>query len=200
MSCWALVPVKARSAGKQRLAQALPEAARATLVRVMLEHVLDTLRGCPQIEEVVVMSPDRDRLPADIALLADAGADLNTSLTAALAVLEDRGATRIAIVSADLPQLTPEDVTALVLAGQQHGVALAPDHSGQGTNAACLALPARLAFHFGPGSFAQHVAEARRLGMEPARVERPGLAFDVDEPADVGALRARAGARYAFLD
>jgi 2-phospho-L-lactate guanylyltransferase len=145
------------------------------------------------------MSPDPDRLPPDVALLTDAGADMNASLSAALAVLEGRGATRIAIVSADLPQLTPDDLTALVLAGQRHGVALAPDHTGLGTNAACLALPARLTFHFGPGSFAQHVAEARRLGMEPARVQRPGLAFDVDEPADVGVLRARAEARYAFL-
>ena len=198
MSCWALVPVKARSAGKQRLALALPEAARATLVRVMLEHVLDSLRACAHIDEVAVMSPDPDRLPPEVALLTDAGADMNASLSAALAVLEGRGATRIAIVSADLPQLTPDDVTALVLAAE-HGVALAPDHTGLGTNAACLALPARLAFHFGPGSFAQHVAEARRLGMEPARVQRPGLAFDVDEPADVGVLRARAEARYAFL-
>jgi 2-phospho-L-lactate guanylyltransferase len=132
-------------------------------------------------------------------VLPDAAAEMNASLSAALAVLQRRGVTRVAIVSADLPQLDAADVTALVQAGRVHGMSLAPDHTGQGTNAACLALPARFGFHFGPGSFLQHVAEARRLGMEPAHVTRDGLAFDIDEPADVLTLRARADARYAFL-
>lgn len=199
MSCWALVPVKTRTAGKQRLAQSLTEEARVMLVRVMLEHVLATLRRCPEIENIVVLTPDRDHLPAEVAVLADQGAEMNASITKALRALEDRGVQRIAIVSADLPRLCPEDITALVLAAQSNGVSLAPDRSGQGTNAACVALPARLKFHFGPGSFARHVAEARSLGITPARVERPGLAFDIDEPADLSALRARADARYAFL-
>lgn len=199
MSCWALVPVKARAAGKQRLARSLPEEARVMLVRVMLEHVLATLRHCPEIEEVVVLTPDRDRLPADVRVLADQGAGMNASITAALRVLEGDGVRRVAIVAADLPQLCPEDVAALVQGAHGEGVSLAPDQSGRGTNAACLALPARLEFHFGPGSFAQHLAAARSLGIEPARVARPGLAFDIDEPADLNALRARANPRYAFL-
>ena len=59
-----LVPVKARSAGKQRLAAALPEPARARLVRVMLRHVLGALAGCAGIDSILVMSPQRDELAA----------------------------------------------------------------------------------------------------------------------------------------
>lgn len=152
MSCWALVPVKARSAGKRRLAQALPEAVRARLIQVMLEQVLATLRACPEIHSVAVMTPDRDRLPPDIAVLPDAGAEMNASLTRALATLQARGARRVAIVFPDLPQLLPGDVAALVQAAPEGAVGLAPDHSGQGTNAVCVSLPTPFDFHFGPGA------------------------------------------------
>ena len=164
----------------------------------MLEHVLDCLRACAQIDEVAVMSPDPDRLPPDVALLADAGADMNASLSAALAVLEGRGATRIAIVSADLPQLTPDDVTALVR--PESGTGWRSRRITPGRAPTRRALRCRRASRFTSGRAASRsTGGGRALGMEPARVQRPGLAFDVDEPADVGVLRARAEARYAFL-
>jgi 2-phospho-L-lactate guanylyltransferase len=68
------------------------------------------------------------------------------------------------------------------------GVTLVPDRRDDGTNV--VRLPAALPFRFGygPGSFRAHRAEATRLGI-PVRVLRhPGLAYDVDWPADVTEL------------
>lgn len=200
MSCWAIVPVKARAAGKQRLAHALSEELRARLTRVMLEHVLATLTACAEVSGVSVMTPDRDRLPPDVGVIPDAsGGGLNESLHAALALLQRRGVTRVAILLADLPRLTVEDVSALVRAAEDTGIALAPDHTGTGTNAACVPVPTPLRFQFGPDSFARHRAEAARLGLRAASVTREGLAFDLDEPADLARLRALGDPRYAFL-
>jgi 2-phospho-L-lactate guanylyltransferase len=199
MSCWALVPVRARSAGKQRLTPALDDAARARLVNLMLTHVLGVLHGCPEIGGVLVMTPDRDGLPPGALTLADETPEMNRSLMKALGTLAARGATRVAVILADLPDLGAADVSALVSAGADRPVALAPDHAGLGTNAACVALGTQFHFQFGTASLARHVAEAQRLGLGSVLVRRPGLAFDVDAPADLERLRARGEARFAFL-
>jgi 2-phospho-L-lactate/phosphoenolpyruvate guanylyltransferase len=76
---------------------------------------------------------------------------------------------------------------------------VAPDHTGSGTNALSLPLPTPFQFKFGPGSFAAHRAEAARAGLSATTVRRAGLACDIDEPADIEALRERRDPRYAFL-
>lgn len=199
MSCWALVPVKARSAGKQRLAQALSEEARTRLIDRMLEQVLEAIAQCPAIASVAVVTPERARLPAGLRVLPDEGAGLNEVLQAALSQLEAQGVARVAIISADLPLLTGADVTALVQAAGNTGVALAPDHTGSGTNALCLTLPTSFRLQFGPGSLARHDVEAARVGREAILVRRDGLAFDIDEPPDVEKLRLRQDPRFDFL-
>jgi 2-phospho-L-lactate guanylyltransferase len=199
LSTWALVPVKARHAGKQRLAAALGEELRARLVRRMLDDVLAALTACTQIDGTLVMSPERDLLPATWQLLHDPAIGMNAALDLALAELQQRGATCVALIAADLPLLSPAEVTELVAAGRTAEVALAPDARGTGTNAVCLTLPTAFRCQFGPGSFALHQGEAARHGITAATLIRPGLAFDVDEEADLAALNARGLERYGFL-
>jgi 2-phospho-L-lactate guanylyltransferase len=197
VSTWALVPVKAHGAGKQRLAGALGDAKRARLIQVMLERVLSALTGAG-IANVLVLSPESPLLPEGIGHLPDAGGGLNEGLALALNELAGRGATAALIVFADLPLIEPADIEAL-LAQLNAGVALAPDQDGGGTNALALSLPTRFRLQFGPGSCAHHVAEAKRLGVAAGIVRRPGLGFDIDEPVQLAALRARGDPRYAFL-
>jgi 2-phospho-L-lactate guanylyltransferase len=188
MSCWALVPVKARAACKRRLSAVLDEAARAALVQGMLEHVLGQLRRCASLDGIAVMSADPNGLPADVLWLGDAGTELNESLRGALSVLSARGAQRAVVVAADLPWLSAAEVGVLIAASEACGVALAPDRHDSGTNALALALPSRFCTHFGPASLALHQAEATRLGLTPAIVRLSGLEFDVDVPEDLARL------------
>ena len=199
MSTWALVPVKARHAGKQRLAAALGEEPRARLVRRMLDDVLATLALCTRIDNTLVMSPERDQLPATAQLLHDPAVGMNAALDLALTHLQQRGATCVALIAADLPLLAPAEVTELVAAAGTSGVALAPDARGTGTNAVCLTLPTPFRCQFGPGSFALHQTEAARHGITAATLIRPGLGFDVDEAQDLASLAARGLERYGFL-
>jgi 2-phospho-L-lactate/phosphoenolpyruvate guanylyltransferase len=198
VSTWALVPVKARSSGKQRLASALPEPQRTALIGAMLEHVLAAVRAAP-LAGVLILSPDGEPLPQATHVLRDRGTGLNTALELAVPELLALEATRLLIVFADLPLLACEDLVALERATEASGVALAPDHTGTGTNALGLALPTAFRLQFGAGSCARHQLEAARIGRPATLVQRPGLAFDVDEPADLETLRARADPRYAFL-
>ncbi len=199
MSTWALVPVKARHAGKQRLAGALAEPARAQLVRRMLSHVLGVLADCPEIDHILVMSPERDEVPAGIEWLTDPAAQMNDALQLAVQGLEARGATCVAVIAADLPLLAAGEVRELLRAGLGAGTAIAPDRGGTGTNAVCVRLPTALKFRFGSGSFAAHSAQATLEGTPALSVAQPGLAFDVDVPADLKMLVARGASDYGFL-
>jgi 2-phospho-L-lactate guanylyltransferase len=199
VSTWALVPVKARHTGKQRLAAALGDEQRARLVRRMLDDVLAALTACAAIDGTLVMSPERDALPAATPLLHDPAVGMNAALDLAIATLQQRGATCVALVAADLPLLSSTEVTQLVAAARSSGMALAPDARGTGTNALCLTLPTGFRCQFGPGSFALHQGEAARHGIAAVALARTGLGFDVDDAADLAALKARGLARYGFL-
>jgi 2-phospho-L-lactate guanylyltransferase len=192
------VPIKARGTVKQRLAAVLDPTARSTLMNAMAQHVLAVLRQCPAIERIAVVTPHREGLPAEVHWLADAGKEVNRELRAALDALTALQVSRVALVSADLPFLTADEVAALVAAGATGKIALAPDRHGTGTNAVALSLPTSFQPYFGPGSLVRHTAEATRLGVEPTLVELPGLAFDVDEPQDLTLLEARADPRYTL--
>ena len=64
-------------------------------------------------------------------------------------------------------------------------MAIAPDRAGTGTNGLALRPPDAIALRFGVGSFEAHRAEAEGAGVPLAEVHRPGLAFDLDTPADL---------------
>ena len=188
MNCWAVVAINTRLRRKGRLRGELDPGERDALSRRMLDRVLAATDGASSITRVLIVSPDRQGLPPGYEILHDAGEGLN----AAFELARDRGGAALAqefvLLPADLPRLTPGDVDALVAAGRRARVAIAPDRCGTGTNG--LYLPATLDFicRFGVASRARHEAEARRHGIEPAIVTRPGLAADLDTPADLRML------------
>jgi 2-phospho-L-lactate guanylyltransferase len=51
-----------------------------------------------------------------------------------------------------------------------------------------LTPPAAMTLRFGEPSFANHLAAARALHLEPAVVPVPGLGLDVDDPDDLETL------------
>ncbi len=199
MTVRALVPIKALDQAKSRLAGELPPRQRRWLVLGMLIHVLDTLKRADGIDEIVLLGPADGPRVAGIRAMTDGGEGLNEDLAQAVARLDD---TRLWLVlAADLPDLAPADIEALLAATAAHGIAIAPDHRGDGTNALGFRPPASIGFAFGAGSRARHVALA---GPGHAIIERPGLAFDVDDRAGLCRLPAarrtaliRAGAAHA---
>jgi 2-phospho-L-lactate guanylyltransferase len=185
--------VKQRADCKSRLAGRLGPEARLSLVRCMLERVLQSLGGAPSIGRIAVVSPERDTVPPEITVLGDAGHGLNEALGAAQREVLEQGASELVVLPADLPLLTSADVEALVLGGRQSGFALAPDVAGTGTNALYLPPAAGFRFQFGPGSCQRHVAEAIRLGLRPGVVRARGLEFDVDAIDDLTRLERERG-------
>lgn len=188
----AIVPIKELAYAKTRLAAILDPAARATLVRRTLRHVLAALDQ-PAIAARVVVSPDETILGDAVAggafgLRQDEGG-LNDGLALARDWAIAHSADAILIVLGDLPLLAAEDVTALLdLADRPDVAVFAPDRHGLGTNALLLAPPDALSFAFGEQSLARHRAAASGCGLHTRWYDSPGTALDLDTPADLLAL------------
>ena len=113
-----------------------------------------------------------------------------TTLGMGASIHECGGARMMLALPADLPRVGGADLDALVDAAGDGGIAIAPDGRGSGTNALVVPVDLPMRFCFGPDSRRLHGEEARRLGVQPSIVVRPGLGFDVDVPADLASLRS----------
>lgn len=187
----ALIAIKARDHCKTRLAAVLPPSARMDLVRAMLGSVVYAAQNAESVHSILVVSPERDTLPADIPVFADTGESLNSALMQAHRAVRERDCHEIVVLPADLPEISPADIDELVRAARAGGCSIAPDAAGVGTNALCLASPAVFQFHFGPDSRSLHLREARRLGLNPSEVRLPGLELDVDSPSDLARMEGQ---------
>lgn len=188
MSVRIIVPHRGLAAAKTRLAPVLDDAEREALASRLLERVLRIAHEA--CRDVVVITPSEALAPlvsaAGARLAVQRGMGLNAGLEQARReAIADRIDTLL-VLHGDLPNLSTEDVAALLDAlPRAGGVAIAPDRAGSGTNALALRPPDAIGFRFGVGSFAAHRAEAEAAGVPMVEVHRPGLAFDLDTPADL---------------
>ncbi len=183
-----IVPHRGLEAAKTRLAPMLDADEREALSAELLGRVLRVAGEAAG--DVVVISPAEPLRTiveaAGARLVVQRGMGLNAGLDQARAVALEKGVETLVVLHGDLPNLRSEDVGRLCGAAQgSPAVALAPDRAGTGTNGLALRPPSALAFRFGAGSFALHVAAAREAGIEPAVVRTPGLGFDLDTPEDL---------------
>lgn len=201
----ALVPVKPFAEAKQRLAACLSPARRAALARVMLGDVLESLAAVPGLAGVVVVTAD----PAAAALARDHGArvldeeqpvaGLNAAVSGAATHLARQGYAGLLVLPSDIPGVNSAEIAALIAAHPPgRAVSLVPAHDGQGTNALIITPPEGLAFAYGEGSFAVHGERAAQAGLRVRRhpaASFPGIAEDIDTPADLARLASRASGR-----
>ncbi len=175
-----LIPVKAFDQAKRRLHMAMSNPERADLARDMAERVIGAAHPLP----VAVVCDDRDvaqwaRIRGAL-VVWEPGRGLNGAVEAGVEHLLANGVTQVTVAHADLPRAAD-----LAVVGEAPGITLVPDRYGNGTNVIALPADAGFRFSYGPGSFARHRAEAERVGLPYRILDRPDLAHDIDEPADV---------------
>jgi 2-phospho-L-lactate guanylyltransferase len=175
-----VVPVKAFSQAKVRLAPSLEPSTRAELARAMAARVLRAARPLPAI---VVCDDEEVRAWAarqGAEVLWTPGLGLNGAVEAGVAHAAAQGIERVVVAHADLPLATE-----LAWLSTFDGVTLVPDRHGDGTNVACVPAAAGFRFAYGPGSFSHHRTEAIRLGLAARLLPDRALGWDVDVPADL---------------
>ena len=184
-----LIPMKAFSDAKGRLAGAVDADGRADLARTMASTVVAAAAPLP-----VTVVCDDDGVDAwarsvGAAVIRVHGPGLNRAVEAGVAALAADGVSQVVIAHADLPRATRLDHCAAT-----QGITLVPDRNLDGTPVLSVPTDAGFRFAYGPGSYAAHVAEAERLGLPWRSLHDPDLAFDVDDPADLEGLDGLLGA------
>ena len=189
----AVVPVRSLRNGKTRLSPVLAPDARERLLRYAAERVIRAAVDSGTLEIVLVVSLDPEVLTwaAELSPTVSTMSQpqhlpgLNGAIDAGREWARTLGATAIVSLFADLPLIAPGDIRGLT--GRGETVVLGPDRRGEGTNALLLRLAGRgpeFRFAFGEQSLVRHLNEARRLGLDVAVHDAPGIGFDLDTPDD----------------
>jgi 2-phospho-L-lactate/phosphoenolpyruvate guanylyltransferase len=191
MAPWAVVPVKELDRAKQRLAPLVPPASRRALMQAMLEDVLAALAAAPGLAGIAVVTID----PAAAALAARYGARIvedgardghTGAVTAAARRLAAEGCVAMLTLPGDVPLATPREIAALLAAHRPDpAFTIAPSHDERGSNAILVSPPEAVPFAFGDDSFRPHLAAAAARGIAPTVLRLPGIALDIDTPADL---------------
>jgi len=195
---YAIVPVKASSTAKSRLARALSSGNRRTLALAMLSDVLEALHKTRGLQRIVVVTRDIDaaRLATrKRALVISEGRahGLNSAIRAGLRFAEREGADQALIIPADIPLAKSSDFQAILKKGHKGDIIIVPSHDLRGTNALLLHPPRVMPVSYGIDSFRRHsrLAQERNLTIRVLKLQSVGL--DADTPLDIIAIRSAFG-------
>jgi 2-phospho-L-lactate guanylyltransferase len=190
--CAALVPVKALSEVKSRLATHLTLDQRESLVMDMLRHVLQVLKASNMLEHISVVSPDHRVLEAAQSWGAQALLEEmpghNASLHAAALHEQAAGTAALLTIAADLPLLQASDIRAMIVQSARHPVVLAPSREGTGTNAVIVRPPLALPYLFGKNSLQRFQQAACQARLDSFLYHSIGLSLDIDTIDDLDDL------------
>lgn len=202
----ALVPIRNRVDGKRRLSAGFSASERQALIESMAQHVVTMLMRSGVVSRVMVISKDPDFIDdvlpdiEGVALIHQPSSvlGLNAALDLGREWAIGRGASRLLVLSGDLPLLAADDVREL--SRRSSAVVFASDWAGRGTNglllnqglshdaaagaAARADLISDFAFRFGTDSLRKHVDEAARLDAPAEIVFGRGTGHDLDTPED----------------
>jgi 2-phospho-L-lactate/phosphoenolpyruvate guanylyltransferase len=190
MKVWAAVPVKDFTGAKQRLGAMLTPAQRELLAATMLEDVLAALAGAHRLAGILVNTVEpraaalAQRYGARV--VTDGARDGHTGAVQGMArALAAKGHAMLTLPG-DIPRVTPAEIDTVVSSClSPPSFTIVPAHDELGSNAVLCAPPGAVPLRFGDDSYFPHLAAARRCGIEPTIVRLPGIALDIDHPADL---------------
>jgi len=193
-----LIPIKNTSFAKQRLASILDQPARTELARAMLTDVLTTLHEWKNRPKVGIVTGDEyaTKLATEykFEVITDTDNPGETgAIEMATRVCVERGEESTLVIPGDVPLIEMWELEEIIKQAPTEGTLLVPSWDGRGTNAA-YRRPANLfALKFGNDSFKPHYAAAQATGKPCVILNLPGIAVDVDNPADLRQLLSLPG-------
>jgi 2-phospho-L-lactate guanylyltransferase len=190
MKIWAAVPVKDFTGAKQRLGAMLTPRQREILAETMLEDVLAALAGAQLLAGILINTVEpraaalAERYGARV--VTDGARDGHTGAVQGMTRALAAEGHAMLTLPGDIPRVTPAEIDAVVSSCRSPpSFTIVPAHDELGSNAVLCAPPAAVPLRFGDDSYFPHLAAARRSNIEPAIVRLPGIALDIDHPADL---------------
>ena len=191
---WAVVPVKELTDAKQRLSSRLSLEERRALATIMLEDVLDAVSAVRELAGILVVTID----PIATSLAGRYGARIvgegareghTGAVTAAACLLAREGRAGMMTMPGDIPLISAAEIAAALAAHRPApAFTIVPAHDDLGSNTIICSPPDAVPLRFGDNSFYPHLDAARARGIEPLIIRQPGIAMDIDHPADLVAF------------
>jgi len=186
-----LIPVKKFGEAKKRLAPHFSSDERAALAQAMCEDFFEVVATVRGVERVFVVSNE----PGVLLRAQQWGWETiresrqiseSDSVDAASQYCAAQGVKALLRLPIDLPLVQPGDIEAIFeKLGSAPAAVLVPSSDGRGTNALLRTPPSLFPSHFGPNSFALHLAEAERCGASACVLRNERLELDIDELEDL---------------
>jgi 2-phospho-L-lactate guanylyltransferase len=188
-----LIPVKGLATAKQRLASLLDQSTRTELAQAMLFDVLETLGTWASRPEVGVVTSDPFAIKLarrfEFQIIPDnANRSETDAIEMATRYCEARGVHSTLVIPGDIPLIQVQELEQILEAAPAEGSVLAPAADGRGTNAAWRRPAGLFPLRFGNDSFKPHLAAARATQKPCVVLSLPGIALDIDNPADLRQL------------
>jgi 2-phospho-L-lactate guanylyltransferase len=186
-----LLPVKDFKNAKQRLAPTLDDTRRAGLARAMLHDVMKVLKRCRAPQRVVVFTACDEVMQMaqtfgfDVVL--EKSVDGHSAAVNHMLDQLSADCSRILSIAGDLPRLVPSEID-FALQAASEPITFIPSRDWTGTNGVVFIPPARINMEYGEGSFRRHLSKAAAAGLRSDVMTLPGIAFDIDTPADLQAF------------
>ena len=189
MSVSVIIPVKELNGAKSRLSPILADQERNKFSLKMLEDVLVAVKPVEQIHQTTVISRDSTVLQVakdfGAVPLKESETSLNQAVSEAISWCVGRGAERTLILPADIPLVTPGDLSQMLYLGKNSQMVISPSRDERGTNALLLTPPNACPTRYGPRSFQRHIREALRRKMSLHVLRSPRIAVDIDTVKDL---------------
>ncbi|HJM52847.1 MAG TPA: 2-phospho-L-lactate guanylyltransferase [Dehalococcoidia bacterium] len=186
------MPMKPIAESKTRLAPALSDDLRVIVSLGMLVRVVAAATDTVGVEDVVVYGGDEAVCLACQRLGAgwrpDPGLGLNGCMRVGFSDAREEGPTHGLFLPADLPLITPDELSVFISAGIDEPVTIAPDLAEDGTNALLIALTTTFPTLLGEASFGKHVKQAEQHGVGHVVHRSDGIGLDIDTGADLERL------------
>jgi len=193
-----LIPVKSLANAKQRLASLLDQPTRTKLAQAMLFDVLETLGSWQSRPEVGVVTSDPFAVELarrfEFQIIPDnANRSETDAIEMATRFCEARGVDSTLVIPGDIPLIQVHELEQILQAAPDEGSVLVPAADGRGTNAAWRRPAGLFPLRFGNDSFKPHLAAARATQKPCVVLQLPGIALDIDSPADLRQLAEAPG-------
>ena len=193
-----LVPIKNLHNAKQRLSPVLNAEERRSLAEAMVHDVLHTLGAWPDRPPVVLVT--NDPLARELAeehsfdIIQDKNNRGETdAISMATVMCLGWGAQSTLVIPADIPLVTVAELQQILEAAPERGSVIVPSADGRGSNAVYRRPGGLFPLRFGDDSFLPHRSAAKATGYPCVELRLPGIALDVDTPADLKQLLAEPG-------
>jgi len=193
-----LIPVKSLATAKQRLASVLDQPTRTELAQAMLLDVLETLHAWKNRPPVSIVTSDPFAVELarrfQFQLIPDhANRSQTDAIEMATRLCASQKVDNTLVIPGDIPLINASELEQILQAAPDEGSVLVPAADGRGTNAAFRRPAALFPLRFGNDSFKPHLTAARVTQKPCVVLSLPGIALDIDNPADLQQLAEAPG-------